>query len=107
MTIANFTECLINDSNSSLSIAASFSINNNNENSTILPTTAANNSDKCVESSIISNNEQNKKMNITQNLGYLKKMRSNAVKTGRNTAGAKYLAGLYTKRNFYFILALI
>ena len=46
-------------------------------------------------------------MNITQNLGYLKKMRSNAVKTGRNTAGAKYLAGLYTKRNFYFILELI
>jgi plasmanylethanolamine desaturase len=98
MTIANFTECLINDSNSSLSIAASYSINNNNENSTTLPTTAAKNSDKCVESSIISNNEQNKTMNITQNLGYLKKMRSNAVKTGRNTAGAKYLAGLYTKR---------
>ena len=102
MTIGNFTECLINDSNASLSIAAaasyaittsssSSSSSSNNEN-----IVSANYDAKCTESS--NNNDQNNKtVNITQNLGYIKKMRLNSVKTGRNHASAKYLAGLYSE----------
>ena len=73
MTIGNFTECLINDLNASLSIAAAASYaittssSSNNEN-----IVSANYDAKCTESSN-NNDQKNKTVNITQNLGYIKK----------------------------------
>lgn len=109
MTVGNLSECLINDSSCALG-ASAFSIerviSSTNINQSNATTTAASSNilhekvEPIVSSSLpapcLDAVSSNKSTTLTHSLGYLKKMRS-APKTGRNHAGAKYLASQYTK----------
>lgn len=126
MTVGNLTERLINDSANALDTGGFSIVNNNCSNNlnSINNLTAPNSiQTNCLDneepitsmntelpsnkssSNAINTNHISNTTNITtttnnstssHSLGYLKKMRSHP-KTGRNHAGAKYLASQYTK----------
>lgn len=150
MTVGNFSECLLNDSNGALGVSSAFiSSNINNSMSSSISSSSSSTSivSQCIEdildkaepivlttlpstntmpisdpvlpsikpstSSTITTpvllaNTSNNAINngsVKHSLGHLKKMRS-APKTGRNHAGAKYLASQYTSILLYTLTSI-
>ena len=134
MTVGNFSECLLNDSNGALGVSSTFissttsmsSISSSSSSSSIASQSIEDIIEKAepivlttfiatpISDSVFSStksspqtttnisttttttyNNNNNSNTTAHSLGYLKKMRS-APKTGRNHAGAKYLASQYT-----------